>query len=182
MLDVALEAIARVRERISVTLDVLGDGPMRAKWEAHSRGLMIGETVRFHGFIPQDEVAKYLARSDALVLPSVYECGGAVVLEAMAMGLPVIATAWGGPMDYLDDSTGFLVDPVSREALVAGFADAFCSLANSPAYRIQLGKRAKEVVAERFDWRRKVDRILEIYDEAIARFAALHKRKLLRIT
>jgi glycosyltransferase involved in cell wall biosynthesis len=54
-------------------------------------------------------------------LPSLFECGGAVVLEAMARGCQFVATAWGGPLDYLGDSCGILVQPNSREALIVGF-------------------------------------------------------------
>ena len=68
----------------------------------------------FHGFVSAGAMCRLLAGFDALVLPSLYECGGAVVLEAMAMGLPVIATKWGGPTDYLDEKTGILIEPTGR--------------------------------------------------------------------
>jgi glycosyltransferase involved in cell wall biosynthesis len=58
----------------------------------------------------------------AFVLPDLLECGGAVVVGAMAMGFPIIATGWGGPNDYLDQSCPIRVKPDSRESLLAGFA------------------------------------------------------------
>ena len=91
------------------------------------------------------------------------ECGGAVVLEAMAAGLPVIATAWGGPLDYLDDSCGILVRPDSREALVSGFADAIVRLARSAPLRDQMGQAGYGRIHQHFDWQRKIDRMLELY-------------------
>jgi glycosyltransferase involved in cell wall biosynthesis len=72
----------------------------------------------FRRLVSQADCARKLTRSDALVLPSMYECGGSVVLEAMAMEVPVIATAWGGPADYLDPSCGILVEPYSKESFV----------------------------------------------------------------
>jgi glycosyltransferase involved in cell wall biosynthesis len=96
-----------------------------------------------------------------------FESGGAVVLEAMAMGLPVIATAWGGPLDYLDDSCGVLVAPQSREALVAGFANAIMMLADSPDLRYRLGEAGYQKAKRYFDWEKKIDRILELYDLAL---------------
>ena len=105
----------------------------------------------------------------ALVLPSVHECGGAVVLEAMCLGLPVVATDWGGPADYLDDSCGILVPPTTRDALVSGFADAMRELATNPTLRKTLGDQGLRRIHEHYDWERKLDRMLEIYRETIER-------------
>jgi glycosyltransferase involved in cell wall biosynthesis len=126
--------------------------------------------VVFHGFVPQSALPARLAAVDVLVLPSLYECGGAVVLEAMAMGLPVLATAWGGPADYLDPSCGILVPPAGRVELIAGLRDGMIELARSPARRRALGAAAWAKVRAEFDWQKKVDRILDIYREAIADF------------
>lgn len=60
---------------------------------------------------------------------SLYECGEAVVLEGMAAGLPVIATKWGGPADYLDETTGILIDPISREQMIIDAASSIKCLA-----------------------------------------------------
>ena len=86
-------------------------------------------TVHFAGWLAQSACAEWLRDADALVLPSLLECGGAVVLEAMSMAKPVIATAWGGPLDYHDASCGVLVIPESREAIIDGFAAAMVALA-----------------------------------------------------
>jgi glycosyltransferase involved in cell wall biosynthesis len=165
--DLLLEAFARVRERVPVTLDILGDGPMRASLEAQARRAGIDPLVRFHGWQPQEQCARHLRESDVFVLPSLYECGGAVVLEAMAVGLPVIATDWGGPADYLDESCGILVPPRSREQFVTELAAAMLRLAQSPDLRRQMGAAGQTRVIEHFDWERKVDRVLEIYTDAV---------------
>ena len=101
-----LNATARAVRRHDLELHIIGDGGIRSQLEALAGELGLGDRVVFHGFVPQDQCASLLAGIDALLLPSLYECGGAVVLEAMAMGLPVIATKWGGPADYLDEKTG----------------------------------------------------------------------------
>jgi glycosyltransferase involved in cell wall biosynthesis len=84
----------------------------------------------------------------------------------MAMGLPVIATAWGGPLDYLDETSGILVAPDSREALVAGFAAGMKALAQSTQLRTKLGEAAYARARQHFDWQRKIDQILELYQLA----------------
>jgi glycosyltransferase involved in cell wall biosynthesis len=86
----------------------------------------------------------------------------------MAMGLPVIATRWGGPADYLDESCGVLLEPSSREAFVAALAAALVRLARSPAERRALGRAGLARVRERFDWEVKADAMLAVYRDAIA--------------
>ena len=116
----------------------------------------------------QAECAGQLAQCDALVLPSMAECGGAVVLEAMAMEVPVIATAWGGPVDYLDSSCGILVEPSSKEAFVDNLALALIRLATHPQERRAMGKAGRLKVIRDFDWETKVDRMLEHYRSCMA--------------
>jgi glycosyltransferase involved in cell wall biosynthesis len=89
------------------------------------------------------------------------------VLEAMAMGRPVIATAWGGPVDYLDANCGFLIEPTSRPALIAGFATAMQQLIDSPDLRAAMGEAGRARLERDFEWNRKIDRILDIYESCI---------------
>jgi glycosyltransferase involved in cell wall biosynthesis len=159
-LDIVIEALRLVPEAEIV---IIGDGPMRELWRLAAERLGVADRVTFTGFLPQAECAPHLHASQALVLPSIYECGGAVVLEAMASSLPVIATRWGGPADYLDNSCGFLIEPSSREALVQGFAAAMNRLVGENGLRDRLGASGRERVEQQFDWDKKIDRILEIY-------------------
>jgi len=159
-LDIVIEALTRVPE---AQLTVIGDGPMREPWTQLAERLGIADQVIFTGWLLQKDCAPYLHTALALVMPSVHECGGAVVLEAMASGIPVIATKWGGPADYLDDTCGFLVEPSSREAMVEGFAAAMSKLIAEPRLRDELGARGRARVEQHFDWEKKIDRIQEIY-------------------
>jgi glycosyltransferase involved in cell wall biosynthesis len=119
--------------------------------------------VSFLGWRSQPECAARLRGACALVLPSVYECGGAVVLEAMACARPVIATAWGGPVDYLDPSCGVLIEPFSRAALVQGFAAAMQRMIDHPEAAAQMGRAGRARVVDHFSWDGKVDAMLQIY-------------------
>jgi glycosyltransferase involved in cell wall biosynthesis len=166
--DLLLEALARVRADQPPVLEILGDGVMRASLEAQAERLGLSDRVTFSGWQTQAECARRLREADALVLPSLYECGGAVVLEAMACGLPVVATAWGGPLDYLDASCGILVPPDSREALIAGLADGLGRLASDPDLRGRLGRAGRQRVEREFDWENKIDDILSVYRRVIA--------------
>lgn len=160
--DILLEALICLGPDAPVELELIGDGPMRASLEALAGHPNLRNRVRFLGWKSQRECAEALQHSDAMVLPSLYECGGAVVLEAMACGVPVIATDWGGPADYLDASCGILVAPESREKLTAGIAEAIARLASDGAFRSRLGQAGAQRAAC-FDWQAKVDAMLKIY-------------------
>jgi len=173
--DLLVHAFSRASKQAPMSLTIIGDGPegtaLRAL--AASLGLSGGAEaaagkIHFAGWLSQADCAQVLRRSDALALPSLWECGGAVVLEAMACRLPVVATAWGGPLDYLDATCGVLVEPRSREHLIHGFADAMTALSLDPARRREMGTAARRRIEQGFDWERKVDRVLELYREAIA--------------
>jgi glycosyltransferase involved in cell wall biosynthesis len=163
-LPIVFEAMTRVPD---ATLEVIGDGAMRQPWEQHAERLGLGSRVHFRGWQSQQECALALAGATALVLPSLYECGGAVVLEAMAMARAVIATDWGGPADYLDAETGFLIPPQHHEALVNGFATAMQRLVDDPELAARMGEAAREKMLAHFTWQMKIDRILEIYESVI---------------
>lgn len=122
-------------------LVIIGDGEERERLTHQSRTLFpsaaharVDESVRFVGWLPQEKCARQLAAVDCLVMSSMHDCGGAVVLEAMAMAKPVIATAWGGPFDYLDESCGILFEPHDQATLVrASLRQWFESLIHRPS-------------------------------------------------
>jgi glycosyltransferase involved in cell wall biosynthesis len=160
----ALDIVIRSLRKIpSAELEVIGDGPMLATWESLARELGVHDRVHFVGWLPQQECAARLRSAIALVLPSLYECGGAVVLEAMAMRKPVIATRWGGPADYLDETCGILVEPESYSGLVIGFAEAMQKLIRFPRLARSMGDAGCARAVRDFDWQRKIDQIIRIY-------------------
>jgi glycosyltransferase involved in cell wall biosynthesis len=162
-IEIILEATRRVHCDVAISLEIIGEGPMRNTWQDLAERMGLSDIVTFSGWLSQQDCARRLQQADVFLLPSLFECGGAVVLEAMAMGLPVIATAWGGPVDYLDDSCGMLVQPSSREALIAGFADSMKALAQSLDLRRRLGSAGLQRVRQHFDWERKIDQVLDLY-------------------
>ena len=134
------------------------------KWKTLAREVGVAERVRFLGPQTQPQYAVRLRESVGLVLPSLHESGGAVVLEAMATAKPVIATRWGGPLDYLDSSCGILVAPQSYEALVTGFAQAMQKLIDQPDLAKAMGAAGRERAVRDFDWQRRIDAMVGIYD------------------
>jgi len=167
-----VDLLLRAFQRLSgpAVLHIIGDGDQRAALEKLAEELGVKERegggVKFHGWMSQTACAVQLAKSDVFVLSSLYECGGAVVLEAMAVGLPVIATNWGGPADYIDASCGILVDPTDKESFIAGLAAAMQKLAADPDLRRKMATAGRSKIEREYDWERKMDRILDIYAHA----------------
>jgi glycosyltransferase involved in cell wall biosynthesis len=125
--------------------------------------LQLGDRVIFHGRLSRGDSIGVIKRCHVFVIPSLRECGGNAILEIMAMGLPVVATNWAGPANYVTPACGILVDPDSVQGFVDGLAGAMLKLAGSPELRQQMGDAGIERVKEQyFDWESKADRILEI--------------------
>ncbi|HEV7576900.1 MAG TPA: glycosyltransferase, partial [Caldimonas sp.] len=106
--DLLVRAFALARAAAAIRLWILGDGEERQRLEELAIALTVPigtresvGAIHFAGWLEQVACARLLSAADCLVLPSLLECGGAVVLEAMSLAKPVIATAWGGPLDYL---------------------------------------------------------------------------------
>jgi len=171
--DLLLEAVARAKRRLrddqALELNIIGDGERTSALQEQAALLKLNGSVRWHGWQSQAKCASLLASMDALVMPSLCECGGAVVLEAMALGLPVIASKWGGPADYLDRSCGVLVPPDSRDGFVKGLEDAMVRLVTSPELRRSMGDAGREKAQRQFDWHVRIERMIELYHEAVAR-------------
>ncbi|HEX5582608.1 glycosyltransferase family 4 protein [Gaiella sp.] len=138
----ALAAVARVD---GVRLVLAGDGPERASLESRSRDLGLDGRVRFLGARPREDVLRLFRAADAALLTSAWENLPHGVLEALAVGTPVIATAVGGvPEVVREGENGLLVSPGDVGAL----AEAIRRLATDDALRGALADAAADSVAE----------------------------------
>jgi glycogen(starch) synthase len=155
-----LDAVPLLRGNATVVL--VGDGPQRRALERQA-GRLGPDRVRFQGFVAHTEVPAWLAAADVLVLPSIYEELGSVLLEAMAAGLPVVASAVGGIPDALGDA-GRLVPPRDPAALAA----AVDELLDHPALAAQLGDAARRR-ATAFSWDVLAGRVLDVYRQVVGR-------------
>jgi glycosyltransferase involved in cell wall biosynthesis len=161
-----LDALATLPPERRVVLNVVGDGPDRAKLQARADRLGLGGRAVFHGFVPKEELQRRLESCDAFVLPAVVDAKGdteglgVVLIEAMSYARPVIASAAGGIVDIVEDGrNGFLVPPGDAAAL----AGAVARMMEDPARARALGLRGREDAAARFSWDAIADRLAEIY-------------------
>jgi glycosyltransferase involved in cell wall biosynthesis len=138
-LGIAIDAIARVE---GGRLVLIGAGPERAELERHAARL--DGRVAFRGALPREQVLHELSRATAVVLSSEWENLPHAAVEALALGVPVVASAVGGvPEVVRDGENGLLVRPGD----VAGLADALGRLADDTAFRDRLAAAAAPSVA-----------------------------------
>lgn len=118
--DVLLAALATLAPAQRPLVVFVGDGPLRSSLEAQSRDQGLADATRFEGFVPHGEIGSWLRAADALVLPSRSEGLPHAALEAMAAGVPVVASAVGGLPDVIrNGENGWLVPSEDPTALAA---------------------------------------------------------------
>ena len=115
-------------------LDIVGDGEEREHLEALVAQLGIRDRVTFHGRLSREEIARRFSLADCFVLPSELETFGVVYAEAMMAGLPVIATACGGPEDFVTKETGLLGVYNTKEELAGAMEELY---RNRKTYRAE---------------------------------------------
>jgi sugar transferase (PEP-CTERM/EpsH1 system associated) len=161
----ALELAPEARRRLRLVL--VGEGPLRGAIEGHLRENRVGELAWLAG--DRSDIPLVMRGLDAFVLPSLAEGISNTILEAMAAGLPVIATRVGGNVELLDEGrTGTLVDSRDVDGLARAMLDGWRDQAAARAR----GSRARAEVERRFSLDRMVTGYAELYDGLLARAAA----------
>lgn len=137
--DVLIEAFARAELPDSARLVIVGDGVVRPKLEALATRLGLSDRVRFQGFVEPAEVPLWYAAADLFVLPSIGETWSVAILEALASGLPVVATdSIGAAADAIDDpAAGTIVRSGDIDQLTAAITERLAD----PAGRKQAAQR-----------------------------------------
>jgi glycosyltransferase involved in cell wall biosynthesis len=161
-----IRAFAEARDRFGrrAALVLLGGYP--GEWEGEHPLEVVRETgaedVFLAGWRGHDDLPDGLNASDAVVLASVHEQFGQVLVEGMACGLPCVAVDAHGPGTIVDDGeTGWLVPPDDEDAL----ADALVEVVTGDEERRRRGEAAYRVARERYSWPALVENLAEVYDE-----------------
>lgn len=162
-LDVLLRALPAVRTAAGpVGLTLLGEGPEEGRLRDLAATLGIADAVQFGGLVT--DVLPHLAGADVFVLPSRFEGMPHALLEAMAAGLPIVATAVGANADFLEDSVnGLLVAPDDAAALAAAVA----RLLGDPPLAARLGAAARQAAVGRYSVESMLEQILAVYWQAL---------------
>jgi glycogen(starch) synthase len=139
---------------------IVGEGSLRGRLEAVAGELGLGEHVSFAGGLSDAELHNLYGMSDLFAHPTLYEGSSLVTLEAMAHGLPVVASAVGGiPDKVVEGATGFLVRPGQPEQLASKIA----WIATHPNESELMGQAGAQLAAEKFSWERIAAQTLELF-------------------
>jgi glycosyltransferase involved in cell wall biosynthesis len=166
--DVLLHALVGVPD---ADLAIIGSGDsagaddQTARLQALVTDLGVRDRVRFEGRVDGATLLHWYAAADVFALPSSSEAQGIAALEAMACGLPVVASAVGGLLDTVEDGrTGYLVPSGQVEPLALRLGE----LLHDAQRRQVMGSAAQAHVARDFTWQRAVDATVEVYREVLA--------------
>lgn len=168
--DMLIEAVAPLVKNGALTLDILGEGPMMGELQDLINRLDVHAGVRLCGWVQHNQVQQWLAKSDVFAFPSVREFGGAVVLEAMAVGTVPMVLDYGGPAELVTGDTGFLIPIGTRRQIIERFRAALAALTTDP---LQIESRSQAAVRrahELFTWEEKAKRTHQVYRWVLSQF------------
>jgi glycosyltransferase involved in cell wall biosynthesis len=164
--DVLLRAFQQLARRFpALELDLIGDGPFRAQLEKLASGLGIGDRVNFRGLVPSEQVRKLVAGARAFCLPSRREPFGMVLVEAMSLRVPVVATTTGGIPEVVRHGVdGVLVPPDDPEQL----AQALRKILEDAPLRARLTESAWRRARAQFTASRFAEQYRALFAELLA--------------
>lgn len=170
-LPILLRALARARASASFELQVLGDGPMRGRWEAETKRLGLDGMVQFRGRLPFEEAVAAMHGSDLFCFTSLRDTSGNVVLEALAAGTPVICFDHQGAADMVTSRCGVKVPVISLSHATEAWASALVRLAQYPDELLAMSMESTAQAAG-FSWSRNGEVINGIYAQLAANASA----------
>lgn len=164
-----LQAMCSMESEVCSKLAILGDGPLRAELEKECDALGLGDRVEFLGRLTEAETLVQIASSDLLVLPSLMEGLPIVLMEALALGIPVVASRVAGIPELVEDGRTGLLFAASNWSELAAALDR---LVGNRKLRELISKNGPLRIAEEFDIRHSAIRLRDLFLLA-ARFEAI---------
>jgi len=151
---------------VDAELTIIGDGPELERLEALIRELVLETKVRIKMWMRRDKLLNEMASCDVFLFPSLRDGGGAVVVEAMAAGKPVICMDLAGPGMHVTDDCGIRISPNSPSQAVNDTALALERLLGDKDLRLHMGRKGRQRAEGVYHWDRLGDRLQEIYSLA----------------
>jgi len=149
------------------TLTIIGSGPEGPKLQALAKSLASGNKINLVPHMTRDELLTEMASHDVFLFPSLRDGGGAVVIEAMAAGKPVVCLDTGGPGMHITIECGIKVLPVNVEDAGRHLGQALEKLLLDKDLRRKLGDAARKKAKDEYHWDRLGDRLMDVYDQAL---------------
>jgi glycosyltransferase involved in cell wall biosynthesis len=147
-----------------MTLELVGDGPERENLQKVIDRDGLASGVKLAGWVEHSQLPARLAEADILTFPSIHEFGGAVVLEAMAVGVVPVVVNYGGPGDLVTEKTGFTIPLGNRAGMVLSLRSILADLASHPEKIEAKSAAARQRAPEQFSWESKARQVRQVYE------------------
>lgn len=168
-LPLSIKAFKIFSDKYSDTrFEIVGEGSERSRLKKSVTELKIQGKVFFISWLPHKELLARMREADVFLFPSFRDGGGAVVVEAMASGLPVVCLNTGGPGFHIQEGWGIKIEPKNPEYVIEEMAKALERLYLDKDLRERLGNTARKRAEEFYLWDRLGDRMQEIYEEVLS--------------
>lgn len=162
--DMLLESALGLLLAGSMTIDIVGDGPLMPEMRAFVQKHGLDDKVSLHGWVPNERVQDIICQCEILAFPSIREFGGGVVLEAMALGVVPVVVDYAGPGELVTPSTGLKIPIGPRATIVQGFRDVLSRLTEDRSDLPRLSQSGRDLVQKHFTWPAKALRIVDLYE------------------
>jgi glycosyltransferase involved in cell wall biosynthesis len=148
--------------------NIIGSGPEEPRLKSLIERSGLQKKVHLLPHMPRVELLSNMEAHDVFLFPSLRDGGGAVVIEAMAAGKPVVCLDTGGPGMHIEEKWGFKIVPSSPIAVVHELASALGRLYNEQELRHRMGQEARQRAQDFYHWDRLGEQLMEIYDETLS--------------
>jgi len=155
------------KESNSFVVEIAGGGPLKSKVDSLSEKYGLKRHVKLLGRLSKFELLHKYQNSDVFCLPTLREPGGTAILEAMACGLPVVTSNYGGPAYSVTDECGIKIEVTDYETYIKDLKNALIRLINNREERTRLGKNARKRVEQEFSVQAVEKKLCRIYEELI---------------
>lgn len=161
-----LEALSELPAELDYSCKIVGNGPEMHRLQKLTRKYGLEQKVSFCGKVPFAEMEKIYAQADVLVMPSIRETTGSVLLEAMARGIPVLTIGHFGGAVVVKECAGWLYNGKTKSAVLADMRELLAACIKEPAMVSAKGKGALAVAQEN-TWERKMMHYQSLYNETV---------------
>ena len=161
--DILIEAVTPLAKRGDLRLDLYGDGPLSDMLQRLIDEHQVGHAIKLHGNVEHTQLQSALRESQMLLFPSFREFGGAVVLEAMALGVVPMVIDYGGPAELVTTQSGYLLPMADRQTMVTQIRSNVERVIENPSQLTSRSAAAMARVDRCFTWQAKARQTMQVY-------------------
>jgi glycosyltransferase involved in cell wall biosynthesis len=161
----AIKALESIPENYSVLLTIVGNGSEKKKIEDYINEKNLNYRIQLFSELPRESILHMLVESDIYLFSSLREGGSWALMEAMAVGLPVVCLKWSGMEIITDDSCALRLPVSNPKQMPKDMAAAICKLIENPELRLKMGMAGRERIKNVFNWEAKGEFMEQLLNE-----------------